>query len=466
MTAFAIRSLSVLLMVAGVASAQAPQAPQAEPLDADERAAVVERTSRLLVERYVFLDVAEACGAHIQAQLDAGEFDDISDPDEFARTLTQSLQSVSHDKHMRVRLRPPAQAQRQQENPARAQRRAQDRERQQNFGFEKVERLEGNVGYVDMRYFSGSPDARTTATAAMNFLANADAIIFDMRQNGGGHPGLIQYICSYLFDAPTHLNSLYWRQGDRTEEFWTLDDVPGPKMPDVPVFVLTSSYTFSGAEEFSYNLQTQHRATLVGETTGGGANPGGEMPVNHRFGIFIPTGRAINPVTGTNWEGIGVVPEIAVDADEALDKALAMAQEAAEAFRAEAQVAADALWADLEEGHAKVQQLIEQGRTQEAAAVIAKVASAAIAADLLGEMDINMMGYQLLGQEQPQLAIAVLELNAKTYPESSNVYDSLGEAYMNDGQIELAIKNYRKSLELDPGNGNAQQMIKQMQSDR
>ena len=159
----------------------------------------------------------------------------------------------------------------------------------------------------------------------MNFLANADAIIFDMRQNGGGHPGLIQYICSYLFDAPTHLNSLYWRQGDRTEEFWTLDDVPGPKMPDVPVFVLTSSYTFSGAEEFSYNLQTRERATLVGETTGGGANPGGRMPVNQRFGIFIPTGRAINPITGTNWEGIGVVPDIAVDADEAYDTALAMA---------------------------------------------------------------------------------------------------------------------------------------------
>jgi len=460
MTASAMRSLTVLLIIAGVASAQAPET---EPLDADERAAVVERTSQLLAERYVFLDVAEACGAHIRAQLEAGEFDDLSDPDAFAKTLTESLQSVSHDKHMRVRLHSPTRARMQQENPARAQARARDRRRQQNFGFERVERLEGNVGYVDMRYFSGSPQARATATAAMNFLANADAIIFDMRKNGGGNPDLIRYISSYLFDEPTHLNSLYWRQGDTTQEFWTLDEVPGPRMADVPVFVLTSSSTFSGAEEFSYNLQTRNRATLVGETTGGGANPGGEMPINQRFGIFIPTGRAINPVTGTNWEGVGVVPEIAVAADEAFDKALAMAQEAAEAHRKKAEAAADALWTDLEEGHAKVERLIDQGRMQEAADVITDVVRAATEAGLLGEMDVNMLGYQLLSQGKPQLAFAVFKYNVEAYPESSNVFDSLGEAYMNDGQIDLAIRNYRKSLELDPGNSNAEKMIKQMQ---
>jgi len=453
----------VLFVVAGVASAQAPDA---EPLDADERAAIIERTSQLLAERYVFLDVAERCGAHLRAQLEAGEFDGLTDPDAFARTLTESLQSVSHDKHMRVRVHSPAVAQMQQEHPARAQARARDRRRQQNYGFERVERLEGNVGYLDMRYFSGSPHARATATAAMNFLANADAVIFDMRNNGGGHPGLIQFICSYLFDEPTHLNSLYWRQGDRTEEFWTLDDVPGPRMADVPVFVLTSSHTFSGAEEFSYNLQTRQRATLVGETTGGGANPGGEMPVNERFGIFIPTGRAINPVTGTNWEGVGVVPDIAVVADEAFDKALAMAQEAAEAYRKEKDAETDAEWTALEEGHEKVMLLVGQGKTQEAAAVIAAVVRAAAEAGLLGEMDVNMLGYQLLGRQQASLAIAIFRVNVETYPESSNVYDSLGEAYMNDGQTEPAIESYRKSLELDPDNGNAEQMIEQMQADR
>ena len=113
---------------------------------------------------------------------------------------------------------------------------------------------------------------------------------------------------SYFFDQKLLLNSLYWREGDRTQEFWTLADVGGMKMPDVPLFVMTSNRTFSGAEEFSYNMQTQKRATLVGQTTGGGANPGGTMRINDNLSVFIPTGKAINPITKTNWEGVGVVP--------------------------------------------------------------------------------------------------------------------------------------------------------------
>jgi C-terminal processing protease CtpA/Prc len=118
------------------------------------------------------------------------------------------------------------------------------------------------------------------------------------------------------------------------QEFWTLADVPGEKLPDVPLFVLTSSRTFSGAEEFTYNLKTRERALIIGETTGGGANPGGTFPINDRFSIFIPTGRAINPVTGINWEGTGVTPDVTVSSNTALDVALEYAQEAAEAFRA------------------------------------------------------------------------------------------------------------------------------------
>ena len=131
----------------------------------------------------------------------------------------------------------------------------------------------GNVGYLDLRYFAAPWVAQPTATAAMAVLANADALIFDLRHNQGGMPGMVQFLCPYLFVERTHLNSLYFREGDRTDEFWT-HDVPGRRMPDVPVFVLTSAATFSAAEEFCYDLRTRERATLVGEQTRGGANPG------------------------------------------------------------------------------------------------------------------------------------------------------------------------------------------------
>jgi C-terminal processing protease CtpA/Prc len=140
-------------------------------------------------------------------------------------------------------------------------------------------------------------------------------------------------LCSYLFDTKTHLNSLYRRQGDRTTEFWTLDEVDGKKRPNVPVFVLTSERTFSGGEGFAYNLQALKRATVVGEITGGGAHPGSDFDITSQLHIFVPTGKAINPVTKTNWEGVGVKPDVEVEAERALEKATALAKRAARKYR-------------------------------------------------------------------------------------------------------------------------------------
>lgn len=440
------------------------QTSQPDSLGEDERAAVVERIGQMLNQRYVFPEIAQSCAEHLQAQLEAGEFDDLTDSVTFAKRLTESLQSVSHDKHLRVRPRPAERATMEQENPARAQARRMAQSRRQNFGFEKVERLDGNIGYLDMRYFAGTQLARPTAVAAMNFLANADALIFDMRKNGGGSPEMIRFICSYLFDEPTHLNSLYWREGDVTQEFWTNENVPGPKMPDVPVFVLTSSYTFSGAEEFSYNLRTRERATLVGETTGGGANPGGTMPISRRFEMFIPTGRAINPITGINWDGTGVTPHVAVEADDALDTALELAREAAETYRTEKEEKVAALWKAFGEAQERAASLTDEGKSEKAANVLTAGLRDAFDAGLVGEMDINMLGYQLAQRDHIALAIVVFTFNVDAFPESSNVYDSLGEMYMNDGQTERAIKNYQKSIELDPQNDHARQMISEMRA--
>lgn len=166
-----------------------------------------------------------------------------------------------------------------------------------------------------------------TVVAAMNFLGNVDAIIFDLRDNGGGDPKMIALIASYLFDEVTHLNDLYNRKEDSTTQFWTLPYVPGKRLTGKPAFVLTSHGTFSGGEEFTYDLKELKRATVIGETTGGGAHPVSGHRIDDHFMIGVPFARAINPVSKTNWEGTGVEPDVKVPADTALEVARKMAAE-------------------------------------------------------------------------------------------------------------------------------------------
>jgi C-terminal processing protease CtpA/Prc len=196
-----------------------------------------------------------------------------------------------------------------------------------NCGFVKVEELAGNVGYVKFNMFADAETCGATATAAMNFVANSDALIVDLRDNGGGDPKMVAYIFSYLFSKRTHLNDLWTRKTNATDEFWT-SDVPGKHLADDrPVYVLTSKRTFSGAEEFTYNLKNLKRATIVGETTGGGAHPVNGQRIDEHFVIGVPFARAINPISKTNWEGTGVEPDVKVPAADALSTAQKLAAE-------------------------------------------------------------------------------------------------------------------------------------------
>jgi C-terminal processing protease CtpA/Prc len=323
-----ILTLAVLLLALGKAPAQVLIGPAKDekplPIDAALRAKVIEGILQELDERYVFPDVARKMRQAIEARRDGKEYDAVETGQELAKKLTADLQEVSKDKHLRVTCRSeklPALAKGDKPAPKDLERMRQSAGKM-NGGYRRVERLPGNVGYLQVDGFMHVDAAAGPAAAAMNFLANTDALIIDVRTNGGGGPQSVALLCSYLFDEkPVHLNSLYWRKGDRTEEFWTLKEVTGKRYAGKDVYVLTSRRTFSAAEEFTYDLQCLKRATIVGETTGGGAHPGGMVPVAEHFLVFVPSGRAINPVTKTNWEGTGVKPDVEVAADKALETA-------------------------------------------------------------------------------------------------------------------------------------------------
>jgi len=290
-------------------------------VDAAERQRVIDGMVKNLNEFYVYPDLAQKMADTVRASQKGGDYDAITDPDAFANRLTKNLQSVSHDKHLGVNYSavklPP------DEDKPSPEQEAQFRKmlERTNCTFQKIEILPRNIGYLKFNAFPDPTLCGATVVAAMNFLAHVDAIIFDLRENGGGDPRMVQMVSSYLFDKPTHLNDLYNRKEDFTTQYWTLPYVPGATLADKPAFVLTSNSTFSGAEEFTYNLKNLKRATIVGETTGGGAHPVAGHRIDDHFMIGVPFARAVNPISKKNWEGTGVEPDVSVKAADALGKA-------------------------------------------------------------------------------------------------------------------------------------------------
>jgi len=297
-------------------------------IDAATRARVIDGAIAKLNEFYVFPETAKKMEEALRARQAKGEYDSVTEADAFANVLTDHLQQVSHDKHLRVNFSPMVIPNREPgPNP---EMEAQMRKQMEgnNCFFEKVERLPSNIGYLKFNAFPDPEVCGPTATAAMNFLGNVDALIIDLRENGGGDPKMVAYLSTYLFGESTHLNDLYNRKENSTTQYWTLPYVPGKRLTGKPVFILTAKRTFSGAEEFTYNLKNLKRATIIGETTGGGAHPVSGHRIDDHFSIGVPFARAINPISKANWEGTGVEPDVKVPADEALSEARKVATEA------------------------------------------------------------------------------------------------------------------------------------------
>lgn len=274
---------------------------------------------------YIFPDVAGKAVAALKEK--APTYRTIADPEALAKTMTADLFAVTHDKHVHVEYPfDPSQF-----SDASHSNAAQMHQFDQliNSGFLTVRRLRGNIGYIDFREFSDDEEVGHVIDAAMTLVTHTDALIIDLRKNGGGSPRAAQTLEAYFFDQPQQITSLMIRDpktGVVTEtQQYTNATVPGPLYLNKPIYLLTSSRTFSCAEQFVYDLHNLKRVSVVGETTGGGANPGEFLPLGNAFGIFMPTGRAYSPITKTNWEGTGIAPDVATSAADALSRAYVMA---------------------------------------------------------------------------------------------------------------------------------------------
>ena len=316
-----VLALSLLGLIGSSASlAQAPPTADAS-INAAEQTAVIATLGERLKSHYVFPDVAARTAAALSAKATHGDYHGANTTAAFAEALTRDLKAIGKDGHFRVKFAPGFPLSSQQEDKAViAKQFAEMRPAMasESYGISRVQLLPGNVSYIDLRGFGPAEIVGAAYDAAISLVAGTNALVLDLRQNGGGEPDGVAYLISHFFaegDA-RHLNDIYNRPDNSTHQYWTVPSAM-PRFAG-PIYVLTSHETFSAAEECAYDLQTQKRATLVGETTGGGANPGDYVSIGHGFIAFVSTGRAINPITKTNWEQVGVKPDVAVSASSAM----------------------------------------------------------------------------------------------------------------------------------------------------
>ncbi len=331
----------------------------AKPTDAAARAALVNALSDSLISGYICEKSGRMMADTLRAELRSGAYDGITAGDFLARRITQTLRRLSDDRHLGVRFetsprmsgQPVRRAVRVGADPSSstgtpsgtgatpAPSRAPVLRRAEvpgsdtlslpkgafaspDYGIARAQILAGNVGYLDLRGFSGDPTALRAADSAMAVLANAKALIIDVGRNRGGGPPMIQHVSAYLFDKRTHLVSSFARGMSEPMERWTAERVAGKRLPDIPVYILTSGQTISAAESFAFGLRITKRATIVGERTAGGGHFGGFVPLPGGFSVFLPRGRTYDPRTNKGWEAEGLEPDVQVPYAQAMETAL------------------------------------------------------------------------------------------------------------------------------------------------
>lgn len=308
---FRCTRLSAFLLLAGLTQAAAAAAT--------DRASVIDRVVAHLHASYI--DAGQA--ARLGALLRRADFSAMADDAAFARAVSARMQEVTQDQHLRLLHEAQPSPAPQSGAPTSAEiAQRQASLRADNFGIDRVERLPENIGYLKTSYFAPASEAGPSVAAAMTLLAHTRALIIDLRDNGGGAPDGVPLLASYLFDRRTRLGDFYTREGDLTDQQWTYPAVAGSHFGATKdVYILTSKDTFSAAEGLTYALKNLKRATIIGETTRGGAHPARIKRIDGHFTLMVPVSIVRDAVTGTDWEGVGVAPDLAVPAADALRRA-------------------------------------------------------------------------------------------------------------------------------------------------
>lgn len=414
------------LMILGLCIPEAVLA-DAEVTSEIRRETIVRLSERL--EDYVFPETGEKVKIQLRKNLESGKYDGITDFSEFARVVNKDMFSVSNDKHLKIRYAPDEISDMKNRKALTAREKSEEHIRgrrasaKNNHGFAETKIFPGNIGYLKLNEFEKSAYSSETAAAAMTFVANSDVLIIDLRTNNGGWPSGTQTMLSYFFEyEDLTKNTLLFEQWKTCTgeviQYRLLPCVAGERITEQPVYILTSKRTYSAAETFTDVLQKHGRAIIVGETTRGGANGtrGPEILTDY-FIVKMPVSRTINPVTGTNWEGTGIEPDIKIESGKAMEKAMQLA----------------------------LSGIIERNP---------------------GEGFLNGIGYSYINEGMIEIAVQIFTVMVEKYPASANAYDSLAEACMISGDDAAAITNYRRSLELDPDNDNAVKMIEKIQQDQ
>lgn len=297
-------------------------------VDSAEKKAAIDALCENLEREYIFPEITEKYVRLLRDNLRSGKYDGIAQPQELARSITDDLMSIHRDGHLSVRFNPDwvKNEKSRKELDEAAILLQKRRDRASNYGFKEIKILPGNIGYFKLNEFSYNTDAYDAAVGAMSFLSNTDALIIDLRNNGGGSPEMVQFLCSFFLDNPRkHLNSFSYKEKEKLTQYWTYTYLPAKRLDKIDLYLLASGETFSAAEEFAYNLKNMKRAVVIGETTGGGAHDNKFVILTDNFMMSLPFARAINPVTKTNWEEVGVEPDVKVSRDKALETAQVMA---------------------------------------------------------------------------------------------------------------------------------------------
>jgi TolA-binding protein len=392
---------------------------QNKELTKKEKKEIVKLISKNLLETYIDFDVAKEMSSAIKSNVRSKNYKSISNPKEFSKILTLDLQKVSKDLHLKVNFEPKRIAQKKRVMPAgmklKREKMMAMRMAEVNYGFTEVKVLDGNIGYLNLRMFADIKYAKKAANAAMGFLSNTNAIIIDLRANGGGVPSMMQLLSSYFTDAkPVLLSNFYERKTKEKTQLFTFENIEGKRLTNKPLYILTSKRTFSAAEAFTYTLKHLDKAIVVGEITRGGANRTKRVNLNSDFSISVPYIKAVHPITNSNWEGKGVKPTIQSSKKDAFVVAYI-----------------DAINKTVKRNKSKT---------------------------------LNKIGYAFLQEKSINNAIKVFEENARLFPNDANSWDSLGEAYFHKRDKENSLKAYKKALELDPNSVSAIKMIQKLEN--